>query len=178
MRRTINIIVIVLVVDILCGGALWYGFTTMQEKKTEETQLRKDLLVESQKGEKQSALQHSLELAEGDRKELEKYLFNLSEENQIRFISQMEELGTSTGAVVETRSLDISGSKVHGEFALKGTWSQLNHVLRLIEQLPTRVVISQFSIQRVGPADSKVREGSEAWSGSISIDITSLRFAQ
>ena len=95
MPRITKIIIIFLLVDIIGAGLLWYGYTSMQDKKTEESGIRKDLALEAEKGEKMVALQHSLDLAEPDRQALEQYLFDPSDESLIKFISQMEGLGLS-----------------------------------------------------------------------------------
>lgn len=173
MRRIFNIVIILSLVDLLGGGLLWYGYTTMQDKKTEEVGIRRSLLEENQKEQKLALLRHSIDLATDDQKKLEKYLFDPRDENQIQFISQMEQLGLkTTGALVETRSLDRGASAVHGEFSLIGTWSQMYHVLRLIEEIPTHLVISKFNMQHTNNSAAKV-EG-DAWSGGISIDLVSL----
>jgi hypothetical protein len=65
---------------------------------------------------------------------------------------------------------------VHGEFTITGSWTQLYHVLRLVEELPTRVVINQFNVRRtdmLGGAGNV-----ESWSGSLSLDLTSLKAIQ
>lgn len=174
MPRITKIIIIFLLVDIVGAGLLWYGYTGMQDKKTEESGIRKDIAQEVEKGQKMIALRHSIDLAEPDRIALEQYLFDPSDESLIKFISQMEQLGiTTTGALVETRSLDRSGAKVHGEFTITGSWSQLYHLLRIVEEIPTRVAINQFNIRR---ADVSNGTGSiESWSGSLSIDLVSLK---
>src|SRR3989338_3888648 len=116
MPRITKIIIIFLLVDIIGGVFLWYGYTSMQDKKAEESELRKEIALENDKGQKMIALRHSVDQAEPDHKALEQYLFDPSDESLIKFISQMEQLGiTTTGALVETRSLDRSGAKVHGE---------------------------------------------------------------
>lgn len=171
MSRITKILIIFLIADSIGAGLLWYGYTSMQEKKTEESGIRKDIALEAEKGQKIVALRRSIELAEPDRKALEQYLFDPSDENLIKFISQMEQLGLmTTGAVVETRALDRSGAKVHGELTVTGSFPQLYHFLRLIEEIPTRVVINRFDMSR-----GNIVEGVESWSGSLSIDLTSLK---
>lgn len=175
MSRITQIIIVFLLLDVLGAGLLWYGYTGMQGKKTEESQLHKELDDENKKGQKIIALRNSLDLAEPDRKTLKQYLFDSSDENLIKFISQMEQLGVmTTGAVVETRSLDRNGTVVHGEFGLTGSWSQLFHMLRLVEEIPTHVVINRFDLRRMD-ISVQGKENAESWSGSLSLDITSLR---
>lgn len=175
MSRILKIFIIFLLIDMLGAGLMWYGYTTMQDKKTEESQLRKELAEEVAKGQKTIALRRSLDQAESDRKALEQYLFDPSDESLIKFISQMEHLGlATTGATVETRSLDRSGANVHGEFGVTGTWSQVHHFLRLVEELPTRVIISRFELKRTDASGGAGKESIERWNGSLSIDITSL----
>ncbi len=175
MSRTLITILILLLADMLVAGLLWYGYTTMQTKKSDEAQQREELLAEGSKSDKLSALSKSIALAEDDRKILAKYLFDPSEENQIKFISEMEGLGTATGASVTISSLSVSGNKVHAEFVLKGTWSQVYHTLRLVEELPTRTLVNRFSATR---STSGAEGRPDEWSGGLSLDITSLRPTQ
>lgn len=179
MSRIVKIFIIFLLIDILGGGLLWYGYTTMQDKKVEELQLRKELAEEVAKGQKIIALRRSLDQAKSDRKALEQYLFDPSDESLIKFISQVEHLGlATTGATVETRSLDRSGANVHGEFAITGSWSQLHHFLRLVEELPTRVIINRFEVKQTDVSGGAGKESIERWSGSLSLDITSIISSQ
>lgn len=175
MSRIIITIAILLSVDILASGLLWYGYTTMQTKKGDEAKQREELLAEGEKREKRNALSQSIALAADDRKLLAKYLFDPSEENQIQFISQMEGLGQATGASVTISSLNVSGNKVHAEFTIKGRWSQIYHTLRLVEELPTRTEVNRFSASRSGVSAGSAQENSDEWSGNLSLDITSLR---
>lgn len=175
MSRIIITIIVLILADTLTAGLLWYGYTTMQTKKNDEAKQREELRDEGAKSEKLSALSHSIALAEDDRKLLAKYLFDPSEENQIRFISQMEALGTATGASVTISSLNVSGNKVHAEFVIKGKWSDIYHTLRLVEELPTRTEVNRFSATRGGGGG---QESSDEWTGNLSLDIISLRPAQ
>jgi Tfp pilus assembly protein PilO len=177
MSRITKIIIIFLLVDIIGGVFLWYGYTSMQDKKAEESELRKEIALENDKGQKMIALRHSVDQAEPDHKALEQYLFDPSDESLIKFISRMEQLGmTTTGALVETRSLDRSGAKVHGDFTITGSFAQLYHFLRLVEELPTRVVINQLNIVRADPANTAAgKENVDSWNGSLSLDLVSLK---
>lgn len=172
MSRIIITIIILLVIDICAAGLLWFGFTTMQEKKSDEAKHREEIFEEGQKGQRLTALSRSIELAEADRKLLTKYLFDPREENQIRFISQIEGLRASTGAIVTVSALSVSGNRVRADVTLKGSWTQLFHTLRLVEELPTRMLVNRFSVSRVNTAEGQ--ENSDAWSGSLSLEIISL----
>lgn len=176
MSRVTQIIIVLLLVDMLGAGLLWYGYTGMQDKKTEESGLRKELGEEKKKDREIIALRRLIDLAEPERKSLEQYLFDSRDENLIKFISQMEHLGlATTGALVELRSLDRGGAGVHGEFVVTGSWSQIFHFLRLVEEIPTRVVINQFNLRRADVQGSSGGGSIESWSSNISIDLTSLK---
>lgn len=177
--------IILLVLNLLGVGLLWYGYSTMQEKKAQEADLRSQIAEESQKGLKLKVLSETLASAERDREALEKYLFDPSEESQIGLISQMEHLGISTtGALVSMTSLELSTAdpkSLHGELAISGTWSQLYYLLRLIEVLPTKVVIGRFAINTTpstSGTDVPAKSGPDRWVGTLSFDFASLRSTQ
>ena len=69
-----------------------------------------------------------------------------------------------------TTALELTGAKLHGEFAISGTWDQLFYLLRLVELLPTRVVINRFEIRSA--SDNK--NTSDHFSGTLSLDFVSL----
>lgn len=176
MKKIFNIIIVLVIIDAVAAGALWFGYSTMQDKKAQEGKLGSDIAAENQKGTKLASLRHTLDLAQQDQEILEKYLLDPSEESQIRLISQMEGLGSmTTGASVVTNSLDLSGNKIHGEFTLTGTWAQIYHVLSLIELMPTRIEINRFSVTRsdTSGGNGKTVDAND-WRGSVSVDWNSL----
>ncbi len=177
MRRILQIFFILLLLDIVGLGALWYGYSGMQDKKDEEMALRASISKEGEKGQKLASLRRTLTLAEKDRAALAGYLFDPSIESQIKFISLLEHFGTSTtGALVETRALDLTQgtpAMIRGEFALTGTWSQLYYFLRIVESLPLRTNINRFEIKR--SEAPTVLKPMETWTGSLSMDIVGLK---
>lgn len=171
MKRNYEILAVLSVVVIALGGLLWWSYTLMHDKKAEEVTLRSELLEESQKGNKMKAQKRTLALVANDHKELVTFLYESSEESQIKFISEIEQLGTTTtGALIETKTLNLvttgESPSFYGEFSVSGTWSQVHHVLRLLEEFPSRIVIERFDVQKTG---------GDAWSGAFSLDLTSLR---
>lgn len=172
MSRILQFVIILVVLNIAGAGVLWYGYKNMQDNKTKEAGLRSQLAEENKKGEKMNSLKETLRLAEQDKEALEKYLLDSSEESQIKLISQMEQIGSSTtGALVTTTSLELSGAKLHGEFAISGTWDQVYYLLRLVELLPTRVVINRFEMRSA--SDNK--NTYDHFAGTLSLDFVSLR---
>ncbi len=171
MKRNFQILAVLAAVVLALGGLLWWSYTHMHEKKAEEVALRSELVEESQKGSKMNAQKRTLALVEADHKELATFLYEQSEESQIKFISQIEGLGTTTtGALVETKSLSLvtagDSPSFNGEFAISGTWSQVYHTLRLIEEFPTRIEIERFDVKKTD---------GDSWSGTFSLNLLSLK---
>lgn len=177
MKRPLILISILSVISVLGMAGLWYGSATMQEKKDAEKQLRADLLDEGQKWKKLAVLRRSLILAEGNRRDFEKYFYDSSEESQIAFVSKIEQLGTSTtGAIVETRSLDLVQKPLsfRGVFTITGSWHQLYHVLRLVEEYPGRIIIDRFNVKE-GTPDKDHKE--PLWIGTLQVELISIKAA-
>jgi len=174
MKRELRILIVLLVLDILGIGGFWFGYTMMGTKETERTQLQGELIEEKQKTAQSGSLQKTLKQAEKEHGALAQYFYDAREESQIRFVSQIENLGTSTsGALVETKSFELIGGgspRFHSEIAFSGTWSEAYHFLRLIETFPARVIINRFSA-----SGSTNGTDEERWSGSVSIDVVSLK---
>ncbi len=171
MKSALRIIAILLILDVLTGAALWFGYTSMQEKKNEEIELRKQLVEENDKGKKLIALQRSLSNVTKEHSELSAFLYDPSEEGQLAFVSEIESLGTSTSrALVETASFTLGTDEppgFRGSFSMKGTWNEVFHFIRLLEEYPSNLIITRFDI-RNAQTDKK-------WMGSVSINLNSLR---
>ncbi|OGZ04906.1 MAG: hypothetical protein A3C93_03865 [Candidatus Lloydbacteria bacterium RIFCSPHIGHO2_02_FULL_54_17] len=174
MKRTLNIFIALLVVDLLVGGAFWFGYSAINAKKDKETELRKELADEVKKVAQQAALRRALKQAEKERGALEKYFYDPGEESQIDFVSQIEGLGTPvSGVIVETGSLSLTtggAPSFYGEISFKGKWEETYHFLRLLETFPARLIIRRFTAQSLGGSDTVA-----LWSGSASVDLTSLK---
>ena len=175
MRRTLHILLALLLLDLLGGGLLWFGYTHMEEGKQQKADLRQELVMENQKGEKLKSLRKTLSLAEADHAALERYLFDPSEESQIQFLSLLEDLGgKTTGAAVVTSAFDLSNSDprtIHTDLAISGSWKELYHLLCLIESLPTHVVVDRYTVVRkemTGP-------GTDLWQGGLAFGIMSVK---
>lgn len=175
MTRIYNFIIVLTVLNLAGAAGLWWALGTMQEKKDEETGIRRQLVEESQKAKKLTMLKKTLVLADKEHEKLYPFLFDQSAESQIKFVSQMEALGTSTtGALVDTKSLTLSDTdpkKFTGEFAISGTWPELYQLLRLTEEFPSRIVISRFDIHE----DQNDTSVGARWMGSLGIELRSLR---
>lgn len=174
MKRTLSILVFLLVADLALGGAFWFGYSAISEQKEKETQLRRDLADEVRKVAQQAALRRALKQAESERALLAKYFYDQDEESQIKFVADLEALGLpASGALVQTGSLGLSGGATpsfHGELMLKGAWGEIHHFLRLLETFPARLIIRRFTAQSSGST-----EFAAEWSGSVGLDLVSLK---
>ena len=171
MKGTLRIIILLLILDIVGGVAFWFGYTSMQDKKNEEIELRKQLVEENDKGKKLIALQRTLTSLTKEHSELSEFLYDPSEEGQLAFVLGVESLGTSTsGALVETTSFSLGTDEppgFRGNFTLKGTWGEVFHFLRLLEEFPSNLMIMRFDV-RSSQSDKK-------WTGSVNVNLNSLK---
>jgi hypothetical protein len=172
MKRELRILIVLVVLDLIGLGGLWFGYSTIAIKESKRTQLQSELADEKQKTSQSGSLQKTLKQAEKEHGELAKYFYDTREESQIRFVSEVEKLGTTTsGVLVEMKSFDLSGGgspRFHSDIVLSGTWPEIYHFLRLIEVFPARVIINRFSANTKSVVDG-------TWSGSVSIDVVSLK---
>jgi len=157
-----------LALDLAGVGALWYGSVAIQKMKNEEVVLMQELLSEDQEKQRAVGLRKVLASTEANRKVLAQYIFKPTDEDQIRFITNIEQFGTSTsGAVIETVGLNSAKPGIlSGDFSIKGSWAQVYHAIRLIEEFPARVVITKIETRE---------DGSGQWSGTIKLDLLSLQ---
>lgn len=173
MKRLLSIIVLFFFLNILGLGVLWFEYSTIMAKQSEELDLRKQIASEKQKGTDFTTTAKIVTQAQKESGALSKYFYNPGEESQINFIAQMENLGTSTGVMVETRSLDLTGGvnpSLHGEFTIKGTWKAVYRYLRLMETFPAHLIVGRFTISAI----DKKNSGAGQWSGGLTVDLVSL----
>ena len=169
MKSLRTVLIALFVLDLFGVAGLWYGSIALQGEKQREISLRQDVLVQEEEGKKMLGLKRVLQSTAQERNSLSKFLFRSTDEDQIKFISSIERLGTSTsGAIVETSNLDSSKSGVlSGDFSVKGSWPQLFHVLRLVEEYPARIVVTRM----------EAKQTDETWIGSLKIDLLSIKSA-
>ncbi len=175
MKRLLNILIILLVLDMLGLGALWFGYSTIAAKKDDEVKLEKEIVDETQKTLQLATLRRTLNQAERESTALTKYFYDSGEESQINFVAQMEALGkTTSGALVKTSSFDFGGGTApnfHGEFAVTGTWKAVYYYLRLLETFPARLIIRRFNVVSSGEKDPQTA----TWQGGASINLVSIK---
>jgi hypothetical protein len=176
MSRILNILIVLLALNLLGAAGLWYGYGGMQAKKNEQAELRQQIANERQKNLQLSDLRTMITAAEKDRVLLGKYFLDSTDEGQIKFLSQIERLGLSTtGAMLEVQSLNLSSGAapvLRGDFSFTGSWGEVFHVLRILEEFPARLVVNRFNATRSGAVAAS---GGDAWGGSISIEVMSLK---
>lgn len=180
MKRTLNILLILLVLDLFGIGALWYGYTSTTDIKANETELMDKLQQEGMKGKKLNELRQTLASVGKQRGELEKFLLDPSDENQIPLLNSFEQLGASTtGLAVDISRFDFVDSPakaIHAGATLSGSWAQLYYFLRLIEEYPSRIVIDKFDAHIDTPAGSTLGKiTQDHWMGNISFAIVGLK---
>ena len=178
MKRLIQLSIILAVLNIAVAAGLWYGFTVMKEKKDLETKLHADIAEEQQKWKKLAVLRRAIVLAEKDRDAYAKNFYDPSEESQIKFITEIERLGTTTGAIVKTETFDYARNEprsFRGSFSLTGSWEELYHTLRLIEEYPGKMVVNRFDAIENAPS---VERKYSYWTGTLSIELMSIKAAE
>ena len=177
MKRLTRIALFLALLNVLGLGLLWFEYSTIMAKQSEEVGLRKQIADEKQKGVEFTSIAKIVAQAQKESGALLKYFSDPGEESQIAFIAQMENLGTSTGVTIETKSLELTGGATpsfHGEFAVKGTWRSIYHFLRLLETFPGHLIVSRFTVASADEND--ISRG--MWTGGFTVDLVSLNTPQ
>jgi len=96
MKRLINIIIALSVLNLVGLGIFWFEYSTIQTKRGEETRLRKEIADEREKGIEFTATQKVVTQAQKESGALQKYFYDPAEESQVEFVAAIEALGSST----------------------------------------------------------------------------------
>lgn len=176
MGKTTNILILLVLVNLTIGGGVWWTYTQINEKKVEETELSVAITEEGQKGGLLSQMRRTLDAVRPAREKLGRYVYTQDEDSQIRFVTEIENLGVErTGVNIETRSFDVSGTKekvFRAELSVRGSWAEIFHLLRLLEEFPGRVSITRVDVR--GGGRDAASQGGE-WTGSITLELLSVK---
>src|SRR3989338_1747062 len=107
MKRAIHLLIILILIDLVCATGMWFGFAHLRDKKVEEISLIDQVEEETRLGQDLLSLKRTLLTTDRAQSEITKYLYDVSEEGQIKFVTQIEQLGTTTGVMIETQSLEV-----------------------------------------------------------------------
>lgn len=161
-----------LILNAASAGGLWFGWNTIREKKQQETELRAQLLEEDMKNQRLSSLQRTLAAARTEHARILPFLFGKDEESQIKFFSAIEDLGRSTtGAVVDVGTFELvtqNPAAIRVNLTIRGTWNEVYHVLRLIEEFPARIEMTRLEIKSPDGAQTG------KWSAMVAFDLVSV----
>lgn len=98
----------------------------------------------------------------------------LAEDSVINFLTLIEDLAAEHGVDIETRSLSvdpIGGDDLFEQLTLtievRGTYTQVSHMLRIFEALPYQADIHRVTLGRIG-------NGNE-WTGTFSVRVTKFK---
>jgi hypothetical protein len=174
MTRTIRTLVVILVLDLMIGGGLWYASQWTIEKKTALASLHQMIADEEERARQSSVINRMLREARARHEDTARFLTNATEENAVTIVDSLERLSDATGLAVETSnySLKPGDSAMRIELQTTGGWNETYHFLRLIESYPGVLVLTRAGLQSEG--GSAISAGSK-WRGSpISLELRSV----
>lgn len=105
------------------------------------------------------SLRKTLENAQELDKELQDHYFVASDDNQIQFISDMEQLGRTIGVKSSVDDLSASSdySSISGSITLDGTWPNIFAAVGAIENYPYQLDITDLTIAPDGVGQTEYR---------------------
>lgn len=128
---------------------------------------------------KQDDFQSIRETLENNRKDIEKIDSYLVPANGVpSFLSRVESLGTTTGAVVTTQSVSTEEAPSHQQtdenitealnltVIIEGGWNEVFHTVSLIETLPRALYVHAINLSR---ADTEAEE--QQWKATLKLEV-------
>ena len=173
MNKTLNIVVVLAILNIALLGIFFYEYGDLQTQKKAEAKLRQNIADQDGLTNQMFSLRHTALLAQVDRAELEQNLFDPTDENQIDFISQIEHLGVVSGTKISVDSIGLASSPrlLHAEVSISGTWGGVFYALKLIEGYPDRMIVRGMNIGRSGA----VSKAGDVWGAHVSVDLVNVK---
>lgn len=178
MKPVYMIAGVVLSLNVLLGGGLWYALGVVDNLRAEEARLRQEIARANADRDSAATLAEMLRTTANDRAKLDAYFYEHNVEEGLRFVKEIEALARRAGVTMTTSMADFSDSEPEAPFRMdlqiSGTWPQYYHFIRMLETFPARVTIGQVNAQQ-GSVSAGSGEGGALWSGGVSMQLTSVK---
>lgn len=164
-KRTYVTLIVVAVIALLLGGALWYGVSSIVSLKSEEDTARGEFQSWIRKSKQVLSLRKTLDRAAAVDASLQEFSFVVTDENQIQLISDLERIGKVTGVKTEVKDLAVSpdATSLAGSLTFTGEWTSVYHALAALEVYPIKIFVSDVTVSEepvqstTGPAKTNYR---------------------
>lgn len=151
-------------------GLVAYLLVMIQRRDAEASSLAADIQAQTIRETRLRSLKRTIAGTDQIRGSLDRYL--VSADGVVGFIEDIENLGSVSGVSLEISSVGLKPMEGREDFewltlaiSMSGSWSETTNALALIESLPYRVLIDDFSIIR-GDAENR-----SLWSERIVIRV-------
>lgn len=179
-RKTYIILLISISLMMILGGILFYGASSVLSLKEQGSTLRGELDSWLRRSRDSSNLQETLAKAKNVKTEMDNYVFVATEENQIAFISEIENIMSRTGTRGEVRSLDVTPdyTKLICSITFSGDWPNVYQTILALEAYPIKINLDDVSIVEEKPTEttpSNAKILSQEYRANVKFTITSMR---
>ncbi|HSE34984.1 MAG TPA: hypothetical protein VLB83_02575 [Candidatus Paceibacterota bacterium] len=175
-RRTLAILGTVIALDAVLAGGLWYASTLMQELKASEKDITQKLARLDSDAERQAIMRRTLGSVEEERKRLDPFFYDSTDESGLDFVKQIEQLGKTSGVALTVNTATFTGTvpnRFRMDLQFTGSWSSVYHFVHLLETFPARLSISRINLTANNNAKDLPPDG--VWGGNVSIELLSIR---
>lgn len=170
------VVISLLVLLILLVGYGYFLFVIF-ETNTEQRILGEEAQLQSKREEHFRTIKKVLADTRSERLELNSRF--ISKDGVVSFIEKIESLSGITGASLDIRSVSIIDTDTTTEYEwlelsvdISGTWSELNHLVALVEHFPVALSLSGA---RIIYSNTDTDSGKEIWNGSFRVQAVKLK---
>jgi len=169
--RIIQVLVILLLLNLAAGGALYFFHSQVLSLEAERADLTDKVAYAQSSADRALAEQNEIKATSADRAELLTYLIGQQKEQVAALLDLIEHKGSEVGVTIQTSSVAESSVAVSAaggasaptlavSFSADGTWSQMITFLEAIKSLPYQYSIGRLSLNGGGvPAQAPVAKG-------------------
>lgn len=175
-RRTLVILGTILLLDAALAGGLWYASTLMQELKASEADITQKLARLDANAERQATMRRTLGSVEEERKRLDPFFYDGTDESGLEFVKQIEQLGKLSGITLDVNTATFTGTtpnRFRMDLRFSGSWPRVYHFVHLLETFPARLSVTRINLTADANAKDLLPEGN--WSGNVTIELLSIR---
>lgn len=173
MPSSFKILIGMMLVTVIVIGAVAGFFLEIRSVNGQANDIAEQVQRERQRQHRSESLQEMLENNTQEINELDAYVVGV--EGTPAFLSMIEEIGSTSGATVATRSVETTDEgRGEGEelltmsISITGGWSEVYRTIALIETLPLKITISAFNVT------SRETEAGAEWDATVRLNVVKL----
>lgn len=168
-RRTKTILSVWSIIFLLTTSFFVLMFLEVEKIKIETDNLNQKIIEEKKASDSFNSLVRTVENIKENSEKISKFF--IKKEEVVNFLDKIESLASDTNTQISIQSvtekkIPEGGSLISVGISAQGTYSNVNYLIRMLEELPYQTEIQSVNLSKQTIVDDK-KQSSVGWSGNI-----------